>query len=356
MGILNREVQLKWNPTIINFYTEKGYPYTKTGETFAVRIEDLQNNSNINVNVECDYCGTKSLKRYKNIFDSINSSFTKKYACHKCQSKKIFEENEIKQKLGMLTRNDKGYWLFKENRMMELDNFIKNNDNSLDFLAIKDRTLYSAIINNDGSVNTLVEELGYSYNDICSISLNNFYKEFDNVKDRLEEFISEHNRFPTKNEIINTLKIQQRDIDFHGGMFELKRKMKYVDKDDLVDDNGFINSSSIEHTVAQFLIKNRIPYKREQFPFTKDVGKYRSDFTIETPNKTYHVEVWGYSDKHGGGFSYKYIERKKEKLHLYQKYNISLISIDYEYIVRKSSKSINKYLTDKFSVVNSIIS
>jgi hypothetical protein len=353
VGIVNEEIILKWNPTIIKYYTEKGYRYTKTGDSFIVRLEDLNENSNVDVEVRCDYCDKQYTKRYKNIFTSINKSYTHTYACRQCQNKKILEENVIKQELGLLTRNDRGYWLIKENRLKELQSFITNN-NTIDFLATKDRTLYSAIFLHDKYLSDIVSELGYDWDDVCSISLNNYYKDFKNVKMKLHSFIDENNRFPLRDEIITNLNIQQRDIDYHGGMFELKRKMNYFNDEDLVDDNEFVNRSSLEYIVAQYLIKNNIPYEREQYPYRNE-GYYRSDFTIEANNETFHVEVWGYSEKHSGEIATKYNIKKHHKISLYSKHKLNLISIEYDYMVNKSLNKVQDYLDSKFSNIKLIL-
>jgi hypothetical protein len=356
MGIVNNKVVLRWNPYIIKYYTQKGYTYTKIGEPFTVRVEDLNPNSNVYMNVKCDYCGNNLSRKYKNIYDSINNGLVNKYACHTCQSKKMYEENEIKLEMGTLSKSDKGYWMFKENRIKELYSFLEKNNNSIDNMVNLSHDLYRAIYDYDGSLNNILSELEIEWNEVCSTK-KNLYEDFDVFKEKIQSFINKYDKFPTKEEINNNLKISQWFIDMHGGMYEIKRKMNYNDINDLVDDNGFINKSSYEYIVAQFLIHNGVSYKREQYPFPKDEGYYRSDFMFETlDNEIFHAEVWGFDDKyHIGEINQQYRTTKQEKIRLYNKYKINLISIDYNIMSKSSLSVIQEYLKEQFSVINGLL-
>ena len=41
MGLLTKEVEMKWNPRNYKYFIEKGYQFTKWKDTFLVKIEDL---------------------------------------------------------------------------------------------------------------------------------------------------------------------------------------------------------------------------------------------------------------------------------------------------------------------------
>ena len=41
MGLIIKTVKIKWNSRIKKHYEELGYVYTKMGEEFEVKIEDL---------------------------------------------------------------------------------------------------------------------------------------------------------------------------------------------------------------------------------------------------------------------------------------------------------------------------
>lgn len=54
--MLSKEVKIKWNSKNKKHYEELGYEYTKMGDTFNVKVEDLTRGSNVLVDIECDYC------------------------------------------------------------------------------------------------------------------------------------------------------------------------------------------------------------------------------------------------------------------------------------------------------------
>ena len=57
MLVPNQKVEVKWNSRNVRWYKEKGYEYTKTGETFMCEVEDLMPSCKIKVKAICDYCG-----------------------------------------------------------------------------------------------------------------------------------------------------------------------------------------------------------------------------------------------------------------------------------------------------------
>ncbi len=75
-------VKIKWNGKIKSHYIFKGYIYTKMGDEFEVKVEDLTNGSHAKVNVECDGCG----KLIKSVVWQNYLLFKKdnKYFCNKC--------------------------------------------------------------------------------------------------------------------------------------------------------------------------------------------------------------------------------------------------------------------------------
>jgi len=245
-----------------------------------------------------------------------------------------------------------GYWAIEKNRKDRLLDFI--NDNLLvDNLHTKDKSLYEAAIKYDGSVRKLAEKTGLKWTEISSRIEKNFYRDFNNVKVKIEQFIEQNDRFPTKNEIIKNLGIQQRSITFHGGMDELKRKMNYNDENDLIDSSGFNNRSLLEFMVAEFLIANNVSYLREQMPFPKSEGYYRSDFTISTSKGVFHIEVWGYQDSFDSGSEIvtSYSMKRRIKTKLYKKYNLNLIEIEQNELTRKPLDSIQDTLVNKFKII-----
>lgn len=53
--LISKTVEVRWNPYTTKWYKEKGYTYTKQGEFFECKVEDLQSTSTVKVLVDCDY-------------------------------------------------------------------------------------------------------------------------------------------------------------------------------------------------------------------------------------------------------------------------------------------------------------
>lgn len=348
--IITKEVETQWNPATKEHYVGKGYIFTKHRDKFIVPIDDLPLNSRTIIEVECDYCERLYQKEYGVIQASINNCILGSYACEKCKGKKTVAQHNEKQSRGLLTRGDKGYWKFTENREIEFHSYI-NKHGTIDNMAKKDKKLYEQIVLNDESLRSFIESIGYDWNEISSISSTNFYNDFENVKAKIEEFIKENDRFPLWEEITRILKIQIRHISFHGGLDEIKRKMNYSSDDDLLDDSGYFNKSRIEYIVAQYLIKNGVSYLRDKLPFPD--RKFSCDFYMEdTKKNTFYVEVWGYREGDDGEIGKRYNNSKKEKIALYNKYNFNLISLNFDDMERLTFDEIQIYIKSKLLCLN----
>lgn len=352
MTIITKQVETSWNPTTKNYYIEKGYIFTKYGDKFIVYTKDLQPRSNVIIEFKCDYCGNLIKRKFGRYNEMKNESFSKKDSCYKCNGLKIRDENRIKQELGLLKLGDKGYWEFKENRVKELERYINNNGTVEKINKDKiGNPLYCAIMEYDKvSLREFVEnELNIDWSTVSSYDVNNQFREFDNIRKVIIDFINEIGHFPTYNDFKYIIGLNQRFVEHFGGIYELKRMLKWNDREDYLDDNGFYNRSSFEYMVAQFLIHNGITYKREQHPFKET--NHASDFTIFLKNGTvYHVEVWGYDVTNNGFYSKKYYKIKSQKIRLYNKYKLNLISIERE-VFDNSYDRIQDILIDKFSPI-----
>ena len=84
----NQFVDLKWNAKIRKWYENKGYCFTKNGDVFKVRVEDLSPGSHTKVKVICDYCGREIYVVWKD-YRKYNYS---KYACAHCRQTKTSEK------------------------------------------------------------------------------------------------------------------------------------------------------------------------------------------------------------------------------------------------------------------------
>lgn len=348
--IISTEVETIWNPSTREHYISKGYSFTKHREILRVSVNDLTLNSSVLIEVECDYCKKHQKKEYGVIWKSIDNCILGSYSCADCKGKKTIAQHNEKQRRGLLSRGDKGYWRFEENRIKELQLFIELNG-SINGIRSKDGKLYEEIIKYDKSLEKLVKLANYNWDEVSSISPTNYNKDFENVKRKIECFIEENNRFPLWEEITKVLKIQIKDISYHGGIDEIKKKIGYSSEDNLIDDRGYPNKSGIEYMVAQYLIKNGISYLRDKEPFIS--RKFTCDFYLEGENKdAFYVEVWGYRERDTGKVGKRYSNSKKEKIKLYNENRLNLISINYEDVERLTFDEIQYYIKNKFSKLN----
>jgi DNA-binding CsgD family transcriptional regulator len=86
VGLLTKTVIVKWHSQNKNRFVNKGYQFTKMGDGFKVKVEDLTDGSNVKVNCQCDCCG----KKLKNIIWYDYKKQVKedgKYYCQICSTK-----------------------------------------------------------------------------------------------------------------------------------------------------------------------------------------------------------------------------------------------------------------------------
>ena len=93
----NQFVKMRWHPKNISHYTSKGYKYSKTGEEFLVKVEDLPLQSHAVVIVICDYCGEEYSYKYQNYNNQCSKHLGD--ACPKCKYKKC--QKSIQEKYGV---------------------------------------------------------------------------------------------------------------------------------------------------------------------------------------------------------------------------------------------------------------
>jgi len=154
-----------------------------------------------------------------------------------------------------LTINNRRYYTFKENRLKELKNHI-DKFGTITNLEKTNKRLYSEIFRNKESPTSLAEEMGYNITDICTKLTAHYFDDWDKFEIVLRKLIEQFDRFPTQAEIMKELGIGQQHINRHGGIYEIKRRLNYIDKGDLIDDNNYYNSSSYEYILSQWLINN----------------------------------------------------------------------------------------------------
>lgn len=84
MGLITKEVKTNWSNITKKHYTDKGYIFTKTGDSLIVNVCDLMKRSRIRVDVCCDICGNM----VNHTYDNYNKlSIDGKYYCKKCAIK-----------------------------------------------------------------------------------------------------------------------------------------------------------------------------------------------------------------------------------------------------------------------------
>jgi len=252
----------------------------------------------------------------------------------------------------------------REEALIELNNYILIHGTVDNITKNKiGEKIYRYFQKNKEFIEDAIEELGYELDKVKTYKTKGYYDDFNKVKILLEKFIELNNRFPIKLEIMNDLGIGQRYIDKFGGMNELKRKMNYT-SNDLIDLRGDFNRSIQELQVANFLcmqgLKNK--YKREQHPFPKSEGRYRSDFMFDLDdNKKLHIEVWGYDTNTNSSICEEYNKKRKIKEQLYEKYKDSIILVSteqnifnnkYENIEKELYNIFSKYLNLKYKDID----
>lgn len=94
--LLTETVKIKWNKNQKQKYISKGYNYTKIGDEFEAKIEDVPINNKVTVEVRCDYCGSVYAISYENFNKQRNRCIIKKDACKNCTNKKAEEANLLK--------------------------------------------------------------------------------------------------------------------------------------------------------------------------------------------------------------------------------------------------------------------
>mgnify|MGYP001126211592 CR=1 FL=1 len=358
--LLTRQVKVRWNPNNIKHYKNLGYTFTRNSDAFTVPVEHLPpHHRNPALKFQCDYCGKEFPRTNKDYTTIKKCNVLNKDSCRECKNLKQIESKETKQELGILTPESEGYWTFQENRLKELKEYIDKKETLSRFYSDEEgRKIWLAFRRYNHPLQEALEELGYQVADLgfterkytIPLLYHGFYNDFSNLESALKQFVTDFKVFPTVEQMVNTLNISHRTIQNHGGMANIREKVKYFNANELVDDSGWLNKSSYEWIVARFLIHNTdIIYDREQHPFPPSEGVFRSDFTLYPLDQPdIHVEVWGGD---GGGSSQRereYRKTKKRKIALYKKYNLPLISIE-KSVFNRGMDGIQEILFEKFS-------
>lgn len=333
-------------------YVKNGKETVHRNTEIEIDINDLSERSHIKVNVNCDECGIPFKMEYRNYKRSYTMQKINKVFCKKCLNKSM-AKYQISPKLAW---NDKDYALEVLKKYIEKYGTLKgmsmNNEGNV---------IRAQIRNYKYDLREMCDDLGYNYDELMGLYYPEGYLyEKENLYSVIMEYIAQKGTFPTQNEMKMDLHIPTSVIQYFGGSESIKNDMNYT-KDDLIDESGFRNRSHYEYIVAQFLIHNSVTYTREQHPFPKPYQNLRSDFTFEiNSGETYHLEIWGYKEEDANGKrSRQYCKKKAEKIELYKKYNINLISIEndvfsnsFDSIQNRLSFILFPILNRKFEIVD----
>jgi len=88
-------VKIKWHNSNKKHFISKGYYFTKIGDEFLVKVNDLNNGSHINVLVICDYCYVILNKEFRAYLNQNKNAIIHKDCCENCRTKKTIESNLI---------------------------------------------------------------------------------------------------------------------------------------------------------------------------------------------------------------------------------------------------------------------
>lgn len=94
--ILTKELDIKWAPSSKKHYEEKGYKFTKLGDLFTIRVEDLTKSSHHKILVQCDECGKIKEVQYRYYLANLSLNESGKFLCESCVAKK---EDVLKEKI-----------------------------------------------------------------------------------------------------------------------------------------------------------------------------------------------------------------------------------------------------------------
>lgn len=83
--LLSKYVQLQWNKNNKRIYENKGYPFTKYGDLFDVKVEDLSKGSHDKIKYQCDFCGQEFSANYNNYMRRNNKTID---TCKYCKGQK----------------------------------------------------------------------------------------------------------------------------------------------------------------------------------------------------------------------------------------------------------------------------
>ena len=116
MGLITKTVKVKWHPRNKEYYEKLGYVYSKMGNEFEVKVEDLTKGSKVNIKYICDFCKEVKTTSYQHYNKCRKGNL---YYCFNCGNKIYGVKNSNKT---FLTKSKSFYdWCVENNRQDILD-------------------------------------------------------------------------------------------------------------------------------------------------------------------------------------------------------------------------------------------
>lgn len=91
--LVTKTAKIKWNSKTKKWYEDKGYKFTKIGDEFEIKIEDLTSGSHLSVEVECDECGKLLNVKWQNYNRFVKDDGN--YYCSDC-SRRLFGTKKMR--------------------------------------------------------------------------------------------------------------------------------------------------------------------------------------------------------------------------------------------------------------------
>lgn len=149
--LITKEVKTKWDSKNKSHYESRGYIFTKFQDVIYIKCEDLLPNSEMKVEVKCDYCGETHTKLWRKYITGRNRF--PKDACKKCGIKKqneayfynygvrnFSQTEEGKIVIGNIKRKysiEQVRLLFKKEGYELLTDYYINNSQKLEYICPK---------------------------------------------------------------------------------------------------------------------------------------------------------------------------------------------------------------------------
>jgi len=246
--LISTEVEVVWSKWKKEYYILRGYCFTKIGDIFIVKIEDVDPNSSTTIEYKCDYCKTPQ-KIYIRDYNKQKRDVINKDCCGKCAHLKNIAIKEEKSELGLLNKSDYGYWKFYSSRLKELSIFLKENKVE-DLHNDKYSPLTESIYRNKDNIIDMILELKLNVYDVCD-DLHNLYFHINknNIENIIAIFIDKNKYFPSLLEMSNILQLSYRILVKCGGYYCIKNNMGFNSD---ISNTKLINIKSNMETLEKY--------------------------------------------------------------------------------------------------------